>query len=150
MQSNKHVGRVTGTPKFEQVGNQENPIAKITIGLAIERNTRKNAPTDFLYYTALDKRAEVLNSLGIDKGTVMEIDFIQESFSFTRADGKRGYGTQNSIQSFHIWSPKKQSTNQTDPGNFTGNQYPFPSNEEPPAEMNNPFGIPGFDSNHLQ
>lgn len=136
MQSNHHIGRITNEPKFEYVGDPTKPMAKLTICLAVDRNSRKNSPTDFLYYVALDKSAEVLNGFNLSKGMIMEMFFTQQSQSFTRSDGSRGYSTQNMIQNFKVWSHK------SDQNNLSNATTPAENTHD--SNYDNPFGIPDY------
>ncbi|MBJ7622133.1 hypothetical protein HAU13_05170 [Weissella confusa] len=72
MQVNQHVGRVSVLPKITHVGQKN--LSKVTFGLAIDSEISKDK-TNFLYYEALGKTAELINQFVKTKGTILEVSF---------------------------------------------------------------------------
>lgn len=85
MQVNQHVGRVSVLPKITHVGQKN--LSKVTFGLAIDSEISKDK-TNFLYYEALGKTAELINQFVKTKETILEVSFEIQSRQFTNSNGE--------------------------------------------------------------
>ncbi|MBS0949249.1 single-stranded DNA-binding protein [Weissella minor] len=113
MQTNTHVGRLTKPFEVKYVGDKK--LARVDFCLAIPRahNTKK---TDFIYYVALGKRAELLAKYANETGQVLEISFEMQSANKPDANGKTHYYQNNVVTEFKTWGSKKANGGVTQSG----------------------------------
>lgn len=127
MQVNQHIGRVSVLPKLTHVG--QNNLSKVTFGLAIDSEISKDK-TNFLYYEALGKTADLINQFVKTKGTILEVAFEIQSRQFTNSNGEERTAYVNVVTRFKVWAtPKaKEKTvvdDQTNDENFAPIQQDF-------------------------
>ncbi|QYU56751.1 single-stranded DNA-binding protein [Weissella confusa] len=120
MQVNNHVGRVTVLPKLVYVG--QNNLAKVTFGLAIDSDVTKNK-TNFLYYEAIGKTAELINQFVTEKGTVLEVSFEIQSRQFTTQAGEKKTVFVNVVTRFKVWASPKREKNPLENGEPLQDNY---------------------------
>ena len=93
MQTNIHVGRLLKEFELQTVGEHKD-IKMVRLGLAVKRYLSQKSQTDFIYYVAFGKTAEMLSQYANQKGMPIELHFnIQSSH----------YQTTNVITSFMPW-----------------------------------------------
>ena len=94
MQTNIHVGRLLKEFDLQTVGEHKD-IKMVRLGLAVKRYLCQKSQTDFIYYVAFGKTAEMLSQYANQKGMPIELHFnIQSSH----------YQTTNMITSFMPWT----------------------------------------------
>ena len=94
MQTNIHVGRLLKEFELQTVGEHKD-IKMVRLGLAVKRYLSQKSQTDFIYYVAFGKTAEMLSQYANQKGMPIELHFnIQSSH----------YQTTNVITSFMPWT----------------------------------------------
>ena len=94
MQTNIHVGRLLKEFELQKVGENKD-IKMVRLGLAVKRYLSQKSQTDFIYYVAFGKTAEMLSQYANQKGMPIELHFnIQSSH----------YQTTNVITSFMPWT----------------------------------------------
>ncbi|CAM4344828.1 single-stranded DNA-binding protein [Weissella hellenica] len=94
MQTNIHVGRLLKEFELQTVGEHKD-IKMVRLGLAVKRYLSQKSQTDFIYYVAFGKTAEILSQYANQKGMPIELHFnIQSSH----------YQTTNVITSFMPWA----------------------------------------------
>jgi Single-stranded DNA-binding protein len=104
MQVNQHVGRVSVLPKLTHVG--QNNLSKVTFGLAIDSEISKDK-TNFLYYEAIGKTADLINQFVKTKGTILEVSFEIQSRQFTNSNGEQRNVYANVVTQFKVWAAPK-------------------------------------------
>lgn len=103
MQMNSHVGRLLKEFELQTVGEKKD-IKMVRLGLAVKRYLGKKAPTDFIYYVAFGKTAEMLYRYANQKGMPLELHFNIQSSHYQTTDGQSKYQTTNVIISFMPWA----------------------------------------------
>ena len=94
MQTNIHVGRLLKEFELQTVGEHKD-IKMVRLGLAVKHYLSQKSQTDFIYYVAFGKTAEMLSQYANQKGMPIELHFnIQSSH----------YQTTNVITSFMPWT----------------------------------------------
>ena len=103
MQTNSHVGRLLKEFELQTVGEKKD-IKMVRLGLAVKRYLGQKAPTDFIYYVAFGKTAEMLSQYANQKRMPLELHFNIQSSHYQTADGQSKYQTTNVITSFMPWT----------------------------------------------
>lgn len=99
MQINTHVGRLVKPIELQTVGKNNRPMVRFC--LAVPRTASKQ--TDFIYYQAFNKTAELLAKYGQNKGQVMEIEFEMHSSNVATQSGERKFYQNNVVNKFQVW-----------------------------------------------
>ena len=107
MQTNIHVGRLVKEFELQTVGEKQD-IKMVRFGLAVQRYLSKKARTDFIYYVAFGKTADMLYQYANKQGLPLEVHFNIQSHRYETTDGQRKYQTTNVITSFMPWSTNNQ------------------------------------------
>ena len=108
MQTNIHVGRLLKTFNVQMVGDQKD-IKMVCLGLAVRRYLSQKSQTDFIYYVAFGKTADMLYQYTNNQGIPLEVHFNIQSNHYETTDGQRKYQTTNVITSFMPWSTNNQN-----------------------------------------
>ncbi|MCS9985335.1 hypothetical protein EFL35_10405 [Weissella paramesenteroides] len=108
MQTNIHVGRLLKEFELQTVGEHKD-IKMVRLGLAVKRYLGQKAPTDFIYYVAFGKTAEMLYQYANQKGMPLELHFNIQSSHYHTTDGQSKYQTTNVINSFMPWATSNQN-----------------------------------------
>lgn len=108
MQTNTHVGRLVKPIEIQSVG--ENNLPMVRFCLAVPRGGSKQ--TDFIYYQAFNKTAELLAKYGQMKGQVIEVEFEMQTSNTTSPSGERKYYQNNVIQKFQLWSSPRDTNHE--------------------------------------
>lgn len=103
MQTNIHVGRLLKEFELQIVGDKQD-IKMVRFGLAVQHYLSKKARTDFIYYVAFGKTAEMLYRYGNQKGMPMELRFNMQSERYEMDDGQTQYRVTNVVTSFMPWA----------------------------------------------
>lgn len=103
MQTNSHVGRLLKEFELQTVGENKD-IKMVRLGLAVKRYLSQKSQTDFIYYVAFGKTAEMLSQYANKKGMPIELHFNIQSSHYQTADGQSKYQTTNVITSFMPWA----------------------------------------------
>lgn len=74
MQTNIHVGRLLKEFDLQTVGEHKD-IKMVRLGLAVKRYLSQKSQTDFIYYVAFGKTAEMLSQYANQKGMPIELHF---------------------------------------------------------------------------
>jgi len=112
MQTNTHIGRLIKSFELQHVGNESVPMVRF--GLAVKRFASSKSDTDFIYYVAFNKTAEMLYRYANTKGMSLEVRFNMQSKMYTNKDGKSTYQVTNIVESFMPWSTNKSHENSTE------------------------------------
>lgn len=107
MQTNIHVGRLLKTFNVQMVGEKKD-IKMVRLGLAVKRYLSQKSQTDFIYYVAFGKTADMLYQYANKQGLPLEVHFNIQSHRYETTDGQRKYQTTNVITSFMPWSTNNQ------------------------------------------
>ncbi|MDF8368716.1 single-stranded DNA-binding protein [Weissella paramesenteroides] len=103
MQTNIHVGRLLKEFELQTVGEYKD-IKMVRLGLAVKRFLSQKSQTDFIYYVAFGKTAEMLSQYANKKGMPIELHFTIQSSHYQTTDGQSKYQTTNVITSFMPWA----------------------------------------------
>ena len=103
MQTNIHVGRLLKAFELQTVGEKQD-IKMVRFGLAVQHYLSKKARTDFIYYVAFGKTAEILYQYGNKKGMPMEVHFDMQSERYEKEGGQTQYRVTNVVTSFMPWA----------------------------------------------
>ncbi|APS41752.1 hypothetical protein FOL01_0893 [Weissella jogaejeotgali] len=106
MQTNIHVGRLVKEFELQIVGEQQD-IKMVRFGLAVQRYLSKKARTDFIYYVAFGKTAEMLYQYANKKGVPIEVQFNIQSEVYEITEGQSQYRATNVVTSFMPWTTKQ-------------------------------------------
>lgn len=106
MQTNIHVGRLLKEFELQTVGEKQD-IKLVRFGLAVQRYLSKKARTDFIYYVAFGKTAEMLYQYANKKGMPIELQFNVQSERYETTEGQSQYRTTNVVTSFMPWTTKQ-------------------------------------------
>ena len=106
MQTNIHVGRLVKEFELQTVGEKQD-IKMVRFGLAVQRYLSKKARTDFIYYVAFGKTAEMLYQYANKKGAPIEVQFNIQSEMYETTEGQSQYRTTNVVTSFMPWTTKQ-------------------------------------------
>lgn len=99
MQTNIHVGRLVKEFELQTVGEKQD-IKMVRFGLAVQRYLSKKARTDFIYYVAFGKTAEMLYQYANKKGAPIEVQFNIQSEMYETTEGQSQYRATNVVTSF--------------------------------------------------
>ena len=113
MQSNIHVGRLTKEFELKHVGKEHN-LPMVRFCLAVKRSSSKNAVTDFIYYMAFGKTAELLNEYYNHKGVALEVRFTQQSSNVKQENGTTYPRVTNVVNEFYNWGSGNKKTSSFD------------------------------------
>ena len=108
MQTNIHVGRLLKTFNVQMVGEKKD-IKMVRLGLAVKRYLSQKSQTDFIYYVAFGKTADMLYQYANNQGIPLEVHFNIQSHHYETTDGQHKYQTTNVITSFMPWSTNNQN-----------------------------------------
>lgn len=103
MQTNIHVGRLLKEFELQTVGEHKD-IKMVRLGLAVKRYLSQKSQTDFIYYVAFGKTAEMLSQYANQKGMPIELHFNIQSSHYQTTDSQSKYQTTNVITSFMPWT----------------------------------------------
>lgn len=106
MQTNIHVGRLVKEFELQAVGEKQD-IKMVRFGLAVQRYLSKKARTDFIYYMAFGKTAEMLYQYANKKGAPIEVQFNIQSEMYETTEGQSQYRVTNVVTSFMPWTTKQ-------------------------------------------
>lgn len=106
MQTNIHVGRLVKEFELQTVGEKQD-IKMVRLGLAVQRYLSKKARTDFIYYVAFGKTAEMLYQYANKKGEPIEVQFNIQSEMYETTEGQSQYWVTNVVTSFMPWTTKQ-------------------------------------------
>lgn len=106
MQTNTHIGRILKPFELQFVGQKKTEMVRF--GMAVKRFMTKSATTDFIYYVAFGKTAEMLYKYANKKGMPVEIRFTIQSEMYNGRDGQSHYKTTNLVDSFMPWAGTSQ------------------------------------------
>lgn len=113
MQTNIHVGRLLKEFELQTVGEKQD-IKMVRFGLAVQHYLSKKARTDFIYYVAFGKTAEILYQYGNKKGMPMEVHFDMRSARYEKDDGQTQYRVTNVLTSFMPWATNQVTKEDTE------------------------------------